>query len=491
MAPGNLVRAALALLAVAASAVPAPVPCEEPAPPPAPAPVPIPAPAPVPSQEPPAAVVHGRPLARSAFYEALARRFLRGERGEKALEQILMDFAARREAAKRGVVVSDEEMARAVEDARRRVAEQAARTGRRLPPGRDPLAASLEEAGSSLAELLLQLRDILAIQKMAARDLGTKGEVPPAQVEVWLRELLAKAGAATDAESLAPGEVAKVGGAPVTWEQAGRWVARTLRREDRRGTAMDLCFALWVEDRAARQGAALVLEEVEGEVARLRRDFLRQPGIEGTGARFEDWLRDATGLTLAELRKDPQFLAGLLAKKLAAADIAPADVKKEWEANRDRYGETARVRRLVVHGEDRKTVFGASARPMAEARTICDRALEEIREGKSFETVARKYSEDYPADGPRGQPVDLARASRTTQAPQPVLDAVFQAKEGELLGPLRAADGWHLVLVEKRTPAPDFEQCAARVRDDMVGGRVRDWKVALRSDEGVRIAEDL
>jgi hypothetical protein len=425
------------------------------------------------------------------FYEALARRFLRGERGEKALEQILMDVAARRERAKRQVVVSDEEMRQAVDDARRRVAEQAARAGRRLPPGRDPLAASLEEAGSSLDELLRQLRDILAIQKMARQDLGTKGEVPPAQVEVWLRDLLRKSEPVTAGASLQPGELARVGGEPVTWEQAGRWVARTLRREDRRGTALDLCFALWVEDRAARQGAALVLEEIEGEVARLRRDFLRQPGIEGTGATFEDWLRDATGLTLVELRKDPQFLAGLLAKKLAAAEIPPEDVKQEWERNRDRYGETARVRRLVVRGEDRRSAFGSSARPMAEARAIVDRALDEIKEGKAFETVARKYSEDFPPDGPRGQPVDLARSSRTTQAPQPVLDAVFQAKEGELLGPVRAVDGWYLVLVERRTPAPTFEECAKRVRDDLVGERVRAWKVGLRADDEVRIAEDL
>ena len=103
--------------------------------------------------------------------------------------------------------------------------------------------------------------------------------------------------------------------------------------------------------------------------------------------------------------------------------------------------------------------------------------------------MARKYSEEHPPDGPRGRPLEIT--PRATAVPQPVVDAVFRAKEGEVLGPLRAVDGWHLVRVERRTPAPSFEECAPRVRDEIVARTVRDWKVALRSDPEVRIAEDL
>jgi hypothetical protein len=442
------------------------------------------------------------PVPRRAFYEALARRFLRGENGDKTLQQLLMDTAARREQDRRGVVVTDEEVRRGVEDARRALAERMARGGQRLLPGQDPLETSLKEAGSSMAEFLAQARGIIAIQKMAREDLGAQGTVPDAQVEIWLRELLRKRGFTVDPAALKPGEAARLGDEPVTWEQAGRWLARTLRPSDRRGIAVDLAFGTWVEDQAVRQGTVLTVEEVEGEVVRLRREFLRQPGIEGTEVTFEDWLRDAKGLSLEELRKDPQFRSGLLARRMAAAAVLPEAVRAEWERNAERYGETARLRRLVVHGEDRASVFGASARPMAEARKIVDRALEEVRDGKAFDLVARKYSEDFPPDGPRGQPFDImapapakagdvAPASGRTLVPQPVSDAVFRAKEGELLGPIRAADGWYLVLVEKRTPAPTFEKCASRVRDDLVAAMVNRWKVERRSDPDVRIADDL
>ncbi len=469
---------------------------------PGPAPTAPAAPAAEAPAEPPAAVVHGLPLPRRAFHEALARRFLRGEEGDKSLQHLLMDTAARREQERRGVTVTDEELAKGVEDARRSLSERMARAGQRVLPGQDPLEASLKEAGSSMEEFLAQARGILAIQKMASEDLGAHGTVPDAQVEIWLRDLLHRKGFTVDPAALKPGEAARIGDDPVTWEQAGRWLARTLRKSDRRETAVDLAFGIWVEDRAVRQGAALTVEEIEGEVARLRREFQRQPGIEGTGVSFEDWLHDTAGLTPAELRKDPGFRSRLLARKMAAADLAPERVREEWERNQARYGETARLRRLVVHGEDRASVFGASARPMAEARKLVDRALEEIRDGKAFDLVARRYSEDFPPDGPRGQPFDImapppakagdaAPASGRSVVPQPVSDAVFRAKDGELLGPIRAADGWYLVLVEKRTPAPAFEQCAARVRDDLVAAAVNQWKVERRADPEVRIADDL
>jgi hypothetical protein len=250
-------------------------------------------------------------------------------------------------------------------------------------------------------------------------------------------------------------------------------------------------LSLAVEARAEEAGVALSAADVEAEIARQRQEFLRQPGIEGTGVSFEDWLRDRLGLTLEELRRDGGFRANLLARRIAGAGIAPEAVRREWEGNPGRYGESARVRRIVVHGEERAGVFGSSARPMAEARAIADRALEEVRSGRPFDAVARKYSEDAPAEEARGQPMEFTTAPGATVLPQPVLEAVFRAKEGEVLGPLKAVDGWYLVLVERRTPAPTFEQAAPRVREDLVAAAVREWRLALRNDPEVKVADDL
>jgi hypothetical protein len=402
-----------------------------------------------------------------------------------------MDVAARREERRRGVVVTPEEVRAAVDRTRRQIAERLARRGERLDPGKDPLDVILADTGSTLADFTARARDFLALQRMAREDLGGAGEVPAAQVEIWLRDLLRKAGATTEPADLGPGEVARLGKDPVTFEEAGRVLARSVRRTEIVGIAYELAFGLWIGDLAGRDGVVLDEKDVDAWVDRLRRRFRAEPGVEGTGATFEEWLRDLQGRSLAELRADPAVRADLLARKVAAADVGPEEVREEWERNRARYGETARVRRVVVHGEDRPGVFGAAARPMAEARRIADEAHAEIVAGRPFETVARKYSEDFPPDGPRGQPLVLAPGSGTANTPQDVVDAVFRAKEGDLLGPLKAVDGWYLVKVERRLPAPSFEECADRVLDDLVLATVQKWRVALRSDPEVRVAADL
>lgn len=440
--------------------------------------------------EKPAATVRGRPLPRSAVYAALGRKFLRGPGGDRILDQFLGETVARREQERRGATVSEEEIATAVEGARREFAERMARAGRKVEEG-DALDQFLRSAGYTLEEFRAHTRQYLALQKMAREDLGARGEVPNAQIDVWLRDLQQRWKVATDPAVLPPGAVALVGEEPVTEEQAGRWLARTVKRHEVVGAVYDAAFGAAVEERAAREGVTLTDEETAAEVYRLRRRFLSEPSVEGTGLTFEAWLRETTGLTPEEWRRDPGVRANLLARKVLAAGLDAASVRAAWEKDPGRYGETARIRRILVRGEDRASVFGSAGRPMAEARGIADRALEEIRSGKEFDAVARKYSEDNPAAGARGRPLEVAPQLGTTLLPQSVIDEVFRAKEGALLGPLKSVDGWHLVLVEKRTPAPTFEEARDRVRDDLVARALQEWRVAMRSDPEVVIAEDL
>ncbi|MCK6481244.1 MAG: peptidyl-prolyl cis-trans isomerase [Planctomycetes bacterium] len=437
-----------------------------------------------PPAEKPAALVHGRPLPRSVVYEALARRFLRGPGGDRVLEQFLTETVARREQEKRGIVITPEEVEAAVEDARRRTAEQMARHGEKVT-AEDALAKFLKSAGYTLDEFRGHTRHYLALQRMAREDLAAPGEVPNAQIDVWLKDLLRKWKASTDPAALPPGAAALLGEEPLTLEQAGRWLARTVRRSDLYGVVLDQSFAIAVEARAAAEGVALPEEAVAAELYRLRKEFQRQPAVEGSGVTFENWLLERQGMTLEELRKDPSFRAALLARKVLGATVREEDLKAEFEAHPERYGETARIRRILVRGDDRPSRFGAAARPMEEARTLADRAAADLRSGKAFETVARKWSEDVPPDGPRGQPLEVGPSMKSTLLPQSILDAVFAAKEGETLGPLKAVDGWHLLLVERRTPAPSFEEARERVREDLVGARVREWRIALRTDPGL------
>ena len=253
----------------------------------------------------------------------------------------------------------------------------------------------------------------------------------------------------------------------------------------------DLAFARIVEARAAEAGVAAGAEEIAAEYDRIAREFEREPGIEGTGVTFDRWLRDRQGLTPDEYRASSTFRTRVLARKIVAAGIGDEAVRSAWEEDRDAYGETARVRRILVRGEDRAGVFGAAARPMAEAKAIAERALAEIVAGRPFETVARKYSEDVAREEARGQPLDVTPRPKQLLLPDTVLEEIFKATAGETVGPVKAIDGWHLVRVERRVPAPTFEECRARVREKLVAAGVRKWRGGVKDDPAVVVAKDL
>lgn len=449
-----------------------------------------PAPAPAPAEEPPAAVVHGKPIPRRDAFEELARRRFRGEDGDRMLEQFAGEIVVRAEQARRGVVVPEEEVLARVEDARRRLADRMARAGRKVGD-EDPLEKLLKESGNSMAAFLEETRYFLALERMAREDLGVPGEVSEAQAQLWVRDLVRRRNVVTDPAALGPGAIARVGEESIPLAKAGAWLARRVRTGDLLAVVHDLAFGVIVETRAAEAKVAAGEEEIAAEYARIAREFEREPGIEGTGVTFERWLKDRQGLSPAEYRASAPFRTRVLARKVVAAGISDEAVRLAWEEDPDLWGETARVRRILIRGEDKAGVFGAAARPMAEARTIADRALAEVVAGRPFETVARKYSEDAPREEARGQPLDVTPKPKHFLLPETVLEAIFKAKVGETIGPIRAIDGWHLVRIERRAAAPSFEECRDRVREFLVAAGVRKWRGTVKDDPAVVVAKDL
>jgi len=438
------------------------------------------------AEDPPAAVVRGIPVTREDLHTALADRYGRRTGGGRLLERFVTEWVAADEMARRGITVTAEEVVEKVEEARLQAAEQLKRYGEKEVS----LDEFLQASGTSLREFRAQTSQYLALQKMARQDLGTSREVSPAQLDIWLRDLRRRRKVIDDPAVLGKDEVARVGGEPLSRLAFGKWLTGVVRRPDLFGVVQDLVFRVDVADRAAREKVSLSLEEVEREISRLRREFMDQPGIEGSGITFEVWLGEKQGMTLDELRSDPGFLTNLLARRVAGRALTEETVEREWADNPARYGETARIRRILVRGEDRPSAFGASARPMLEAKRIADKALDEAQSGTPFEEVARRWTEEVPPEGPRGRLLEVTPVASDSLLPQNVLDAVFAGNAGDVLGPLKAIDGWHIVRVVSRRPAPAFEEIRDAVRGDLEAEAVSDWRLRLRDDEGVEIHPD-
>ncbi len=180
---------------------------------------------------------------------------------------------------------------------------------------------------------------------------------------------------------------------------------------------------LLIRQAAAAQGIEATQAELDAEAVTFRRrhDLLQASALLG-------WLerrKQTTGDWQAHLSET------ITARKLREAVCAP-DVQAYFVQHRLEF-EQATVARLLVSEE--------SAAHELKARIVED--------GEDFYTLARRYSQDAATRPVGGY---MGRVGRKTLPP--VLEAaIFGAQTGQVAGPLKTSQGWHLVLVEALYPA--------------------------------------
>ena len=147
-----------------------------------------------------------------------------------------------------------------------------------------------------------------------------------------------------------------------------------------------------------------------------------------------------------------------------------AELLAYFEANRERFATPERF--TVRHILSRvKGGLGAQGRglPEAQAREKIAWLQKELQAGRSFEALARAYSDDADsrADGGRYRDIPFGRF------PLEFEQAVRTQDIGKVGAPVRTSFGYHLILVESRDPRvpAGFAQSRAAVRAAMVPER--------------------
>jgi len=100
----------------------------------------------------------------------------------------------------------------------------------------------------------------------------------------------------------------------------------------------------------------------------------------------------------------------------------------------------------------------------AAAKKKAENVLEQAKkQGADFSELAKKYSED---EGSAAKGGDLGFFARTAVV-KPFADAVFEAKPGEIVGPVSSVFGYHIILAEEKKPEKVME--LSEVKDRIVG----------------------
>ncbi len=182
------------------------------------------------------------------------------------------------------------------------------------------------------------------------------------------------------------------------------------------------------------------------------------------GMTVDDALK-TSGMTLESLKKDIAF--NLRVNKLIDANVkqpAPpteADVKQFYEQNKNSFEvkESAEARHILI-----KTSKDDDEKVRAEKRARIEKLRTQLVEGADFAKIAAENS-DCPSKS-RGGSLGTFERGRMVK---PFEDAAFSQKINEIGPVVETQFGYHIIQVQKRTPATQrpFEEVKDQIKEHL------------------------
>jgi foldase protein PrsA len=211
----------------------------------------------------------------------------------------------------------------------------------------------------------------------------------------------------------------------------------TLKRE----VMLFLIQAEWVEQEAEEQG-------VEVSDASVRKSFEDQKKQAfPTDKAYNEFIK-SSGMTEEDIlfRVKLNELQQKLTQKVTqdATKITDEDIQEYYEKNKRRFAQPERRDLRVV---------------LTKTEAKAEQARNALNDGQPWKKVVNQYSIDEASKAQAG----LLPAVAKGQQDKALDDAVFDAKKGELEGPVKTQFGWYVFEVSKITPAS--QQSLAQSKD--------------------------
>jgi foldase protein PrsA len=201
----------------------------------------------------------------------------------------------------------------------------------------------------------------------------------------------------------------------------------TLKRE----VMLFLIQAEWVEQEAAEQGV-----EVSDEAVRKSFEDQKKQAFP-TDKAYNEFIK-TSGMSEEDIlfRVKLNELQQKLTQKVTedATKVTDADIEEYYEKNKRRFAQPERRDLRVV---------------LTKTEARAEQARNALEDGRGWKQVVKEFSIDEASKAQAG----LLPAVAKGQQDKALDDAVFQAKKGELDGPVKTQFGWYVFEVTKITPA--------------------------------------
>jgi peptidyl-prolyl cis-trans isomerase D len=150
----------------------------------------------------------------------------------------------------------------------------------------------------------------------------------------------------------------------------------------------------------------------------------------------------------------------------ARAAVTDAEIGAYYQEHRDEFTEPEEVCASHILVKVKATPASTEGHPEEEARKIAQSALDQVRGGSDFATVARKLSEDV---GSAAQGGDLGCSPRGRMVPE-FDNAAFALEPGQISELTKTPFGYHVIRVssKKEETVPALAQVKDRIREGLV-----------------------
>lgn len=154
------------------------------------------------------------------------------------------------------------------------------------------------------------------------------------------------------------------------------------------------------------------------------------------------------------------------------AIIPPEQLQKFYEANRDRYSQV-KVKVIYVGFSSNPAAAppGKKYLSEAEAKAKVEKLRAEIAGGADFVKMVKQHSEDQASVEKDG---DFGNIRRNDNLPEPIRNAVFALKPGEVSQPIRQPNGFYLFRAEEVSTRA-FPQVRDEIFNEMKQLHFKQW----------------
>lgn len=211
-----------------------------------------------------------------------------------------------------------------------------------------------------------------------------------------------------------------------------------------------LIQARWYELEAEDRGINITEQEVKQRFTPLKQQTFPKEAdykkfLKSTGQSEDD---------LLDLVRNQIYQEKIREQVTKADNPTAKEIEKQYKANKDQYSQPASRDLLIV--------FNSKKGKVEEAKAA-------IESGDSFADVAKKYSQDSASKEQGGKFPGVTQG----QFEKELDKAVFSAKKGVLVGPIKTQFGYYLVKVTKTTPAKQqtLQEASATIKQTLTAER--------------------